>query len=130
MKIVTFSIPAAPGQLGHSKSLLFKRILTKNRYVFSIPAAPGQPGQSKSLLFERILITSRYFFPSPPLPASPGNQNCYFSKRILQRVALIHLNPGLFTTLRFISTKGFNSPQPALIHHTYRVNIWNSYCSN
>ena len=46
--------------------------------TFLIPAAPGQPGQPKPLLFKRNFNKNRYFSQSRPLPASLGNQNRYF----------------------------------------------------
>ena len=56
-------------------------LLLKSK-LFSIPAAPGQAGQSKSVLFKRNLMGNLFLFPSRPFPARPGNENRYFSKGI------------------------------------------------
>ena len=52
------------------------------RETLVIPAAPCHLWHSKSLLFKRILIKNRYFSVSRPLPASPGTQNHDFFKEI------------------------------------------------
>ena len=52
----------------------------QKRYFFSIPAAPGQRRHSKSLLFQINLNKNRYFSQSRLLPASAGTQNRYFFK--------------------------------------------------
>ena len=81
------------GPQGVQKRLGATRILIKKSLIFSIPAAPGQPGQSKSLLFKRNFTENRHFSLSRPLPASPGNENRYFSKRILLKIDTF-LHPG------------------------------------
>ena len=57
-------LPASPG---NQNRYFLKGILIKID-IFSIPAAPGQPGQSKSLLFERNFNKNRYLSPSRLLP--------------------------------------------------------------
>ena len=73
---------------------------------FSIPAALGQPGQSKSLLFKRNFNENRNFSPSRPLPASPGNQNHCFLKGISMKIDTF-LHPGRSRPARAIKIATF-----------------------
>ena len=56
-KCPPWSLPASPG---NQNRYFLKGILMKID-TFLIPAAPGQPGQSKSLLFKRNFNKKRYF---------------------------------------------------------------------